>query len=90
MNVCTGWSGSVHGTWVFAHSTLYNLGTSNKLLPNTTKVIEGTEVPLYIVGDSLLTWLMKPFLHNSNLSREQRQYNYHISRARIVVENCFG
>lgn len=93
MNVYTGWPGSVHDARVFAHSTLYNLGTSNKLSPNTTKVIEGTEVPLYIVGDSaypLLTWLMKPFPHNSYLSQEQRQYNYRISRARIVVENCFG
>ena len=84
----------MHDTWIFAHS-LYKLGTNNKLLPDTRKVIEGTEVPLYIVGDSaypLLTWLMKPFPHNNNLSREQRRYNYHyrIGRARIVVENCFG
>ena len=33
---------------------------------------------------------MKPFPHNSNLSQEQRRYNYHISRVGIVVENCFG
>ena len=93
MNVYTGWPGSVHDARVFAHSSLYKLGTTNRLFPDTKQVIEGTEVPVYIVGDSaypLLTWLMKPFPHNSNLSREQRRYNYHISRARIVVENCFG
>ena len=79
MNVYTGWPGSVHDTQVFANFSLYKLGTNNKLLPYTRKVIEGTEVSLYIVGDSaypLLTWLMKPFPHNSNLSQEQRRYNY--------------
>jgi len=93
MNVYTGWPNSVHDTRVFAHSSLYKLGTSNRLLPDTRKTIEGTEVPLYIVGDSaypLLTWLMKPFPRNNNFSQEQRRYNYHTSRARIVVENCFG
>ena len=33
---------------------------------------------------------MKPFAHNANLTRSQRSFNYHLSRARIVVENTFG
>ena len=93
MNVYTGWPGSVHDAWVFAYSSLYTLGTNNKLLPDTRKVIKGTEVPLYIIGDSaypLLTWLMKSFPHNNNLSREQRRYNYHISRARIVLKTALA
>ena len=93
LNVYTGWPGSVHDARVFAHSTLYQLGTDKKLLPDMRKVIEGTEVSPYIIGDSaypLLTWLMKPFPHNSSLTTEQRQYNYRICRARIVVKNCFG
>ena len=93
LDVYTGWPGSVHDARVFAHSSLFNLGVDNKLLPNTRRVIEGTEVPLYLIGDSaypLLTWLMKPFPHNESLSMEQRTYNYRICRARIVVENAFG
>ena len=50
MNVYTGWPGSVHDTQVFAHSSLCKLGTNNKLLPDTRKVIEGTEIPLCIVA----------------------------------------
>ena len=37
-----------------------------------------------------MTWLMKPFPHNSMLSNQQKTYNYRTSRARIVVENAFG
>ena len=33
---------------------------------------------------------MKPFAHNSDLTACQRNYNYRICRARIVVENAFG
>jgi len=44
-------------------------------------------------GDSaypLQSWLMKPFVHNSGLTGSQRNFNYRICRARIVVENAFG
>ena len=46
-----------------------------------------------MIGDSaypMQTWLMKPFAYNSELSAHQRNYNYRICRARIVVENAFG
>ena len=32
---------------------------------------------------------MKPFPHNSNLTREQKTYNYRVCRACIVVENAY-
>ena len=34
LNVYTGWPGSVHDARVFAHSTLHQLGTDKKLLPD--------------------------------------------------------
>ena len=93
IDVYCGWPGSVHDSRVFAHSSIFTRGKNGTLLPSDTRSIGGIDVPLYLVGDSaypLLRWLMKPFPHNSNLSTAQRNYNYHQSRARIVVENTFG
>jgi hypothetical protein len=51
-----------------------------------------TPVPYFFVGDdafALKVWMMKPFPLR-NLQKEQRIYNYRLSRARRVVENAFG
>ena len=60
---------------------------------NKSILISGVSVPLYMIGDSaypMQSWLMKPFTHNSDLTEYQRNYNYRMCRARIVVENAFG
>ena len=68
--------------------------TEEKLLPDKNIGINGTDVPIYLIGDSAYpfqTWLMKPFQHNSILTSDQKRYNnYRMSRARIVVENAYG
>lgn len=50
-----------------------------------------TVYPL-ILGDSafpLQSWLMKPYT-NAVLSKEQRNFNYRLSRARMVTEGAYG
>jgi len=64
------------------------------LLDNVSKrTILGREIGPCLIGDSaypMNAWLLKPFTFNSNLTAEQKHFNYRLSKARIVVENAFG
>ena len=56
-------------------------------------MILGEQIPVNIIGDSaypIHVWLMKPFSDNSQLSPQQKYFNYRLSQARIVIENAFG
>ena len=93
MDVCIGWPGSVHDARVFVHSPIYSRITEKDLLPNKLMSVNGVNVPLYLIGDSvypLHIWLMKPFPQSGVLTSEMKQYKYKISGARIVVENAYG
>lgn len=91
LDVYVGWPGSVHDARVLGNSTLYT-NLESGILPNWSRTIYNTSVPLLILGDPaypLKTWLMKPF-SDTGLTARQRKFNYQLSRARVVVENGFG
>ena len=93
MDVYVGWPGRVHDARVFANSSLYQRGQSNTLFPDLKEQIAGKDVPLVVLSDPaypLLQWLMKAFPDNGRLSRQQKTFNYCLSRARVVVEHCYG
>ena len=92
LDVCVGWSGSVHDARVLGNSKIYAKWESRTFLPNWTKAICNSTVPLVMLGDPaypLKTWVMKPFL-DIGLTQRQRKFNYRLSRARVVVECAFG
>ena len=66
---------------------------NGSLFPEWKKTIAREEIPLLVLGDPaypLLPWVMKPYVDNGHLSREQRRFNYRLSRARVVVEDAYG
>ena len=92
-DIYVGWPGSVHDSRVFVNSSLYNKAINKEILQGNIICINDTNVPVFLIGDAgypLLPWLLKPFPHNTNLSSQQKTFNYCLSRARIVSENALG
>ena len=92
MNVFIGWPGSCHDARILDNSSIF-VKAEGSLLPTTTDSIGGVAVLVVIIGDPacpLLPWLIKPNSSVGHLTREQRCFNYHLSRARVVVECAFG
>ena len=92
-DICVGWPGSVHDARVYANSKLYQNAIQGKILNGNKREIANVDVPVYLIGDSaypLSTFLMKPFDYNITQLQDIKQYNYRVSRARIVTENAFG
>ena len=93
IDIYVGWPGRVHDARVFVNSSLYKRGQAGTLFPDSKKTIAGKEIPLLVLGDPaypLLPWLMKAFPDNGSLSREQKAFNYRLSKARVVVEHAYG
>ena len=87
-----GWLGWVHDACVFTISELFENGQVGTLLAFSPRLIHGANVPLLILADPaypLLPWLMKPYVQRGNLSVAAKNFNYRLSRARIVVKNAF-
>ena len=93
LDVNIGWPGKVHDARVLVNSSFYKKSISGTLVPDWSQKIGGVNVPLLVLGDPaypLLSWLMEPYIETPNSTPEERNFNYRLSRARIVVENAFG
>ncbi|XP_055072963.2 uncharacterized protein [Misgurnus anguillicaudatus] len=92
--VDVGCNGRVSDGGVFRGTTLQeSLEQRTANIPQSTP-LPGTDIPMpfFVVADEafpLKPYLMKPFARRG-LSREQRVFNYRLSRARRIVENTFG
>ena len=87
-------NGATSDAGVFLNTPLRSALDNNLLwLPPWEPLPGGDRDILYfIIGDDdfpLKEYLQKPFPHRG-LTRRERIYNYHLSRARRVVENAFG
>ena len=80
---------------IFNASALKDALEKNDLLgfPQPDPLPGDTEdIPYFLVGDdafALRTFMMKPY-GKREMTREERIFNYRLSRARRVVENSFG
>ncbi len=89
-----GRNGAASDTQVWDRSSFklhVEAGDANWPAPDSLPNDDGP-TPYFLVGDDafpLKTWMMKPYARR-NLSKEERVFNYRLSRARRVVENAFG
>ncbi|XP_054828310.1 uncharacterized protein LOC129344072 [Eublepharis macularius] len=88
-----GWSGKNHDAFVFAHSAFCVAMDSGSLIPgNPFMVVDGVRIPPVVIADGaypMRRWLMKPYGRTAT-TQAQKMFDTRLSRARNVVECCFG
>ena len=88
-----GYPGNSHDAIIFQSTDLWAKIQEGNFLPQIGKHVGMQTVPPpIVVGDSAFpfaTWLMKPFT-SAVLTEKQRNFNYRLSRARMVTEGAYG
>ena len=54
---------------------------------------DNIDMPYFVIGDGAFAasrWLQKPYPEEATLPRDERIFNYRLSRARMVFECAFG
>ena len=78
---------------MLANSAVHELAENGLLFPRVTKNKQGTDIPYVIIADAaypLRSWLLKPYRENIGTPEENKNFNYRLSRARIIIECAFG
>ena len=84
--------GNTHDSLIFQSTNIYKWIVNGDIIPDFNFVEDGVKINPIILGDSAFEfrpWIMKPYT-NSVLTKEQRNYNYRLSRARMVIEGALG
>ena len=87
-----GFPGNSHDAIIFQSTQLWSDIKDGNFIPEITRNLNDVLVPPLMIGDSAFpfrTWLMKPY-GNAVLTLRQRYFNYRLSRARMVTEECYG
>ena len=87
-----GFPGNSHDSIILQSTTLWSDIKDGKLLPNSCQREQNAFFPPLILGDSAFpfdSFLMKPYT-NAILAKQQRYFNYRLSRARMVIEGAYG
>lgn len=80
---------------VLKHSAMGQMLQANQLnVPVPAKVgNNGPILPFVVVADEafpLTTYMMRPFPRRTILNNRKKLFNYRLSRARRLIESCFG
>lgn len=96
LTINVGAQGSESDGGIFRFSGMHAMFEENTVnLPQPEPLPDGdptVPVPYFLIGDDafgLKPWMMKPYPQRQ-LTKEERIFNYRLSRARRVVENAFG
>ena len=87
-----GFPGNSHNAIIFQFTELWSNIKDNDIIPLIGKNVGSVLIPPLILGDSAFpfqTWLMKPFT-NAVITPKQSNFNYRLSRARMVTEGAYG
>ena len=87
-----GFPGNSHDSIILQSTSMWRKIKDGKILPEICQKVDDVEIPPLILGDSAFpfeSFLMKPYT-NAVLTKDQRYFNYRLSRARMVIEGTFG